>query len=271
MLITSAQNPQIKRMRSLYTRKGRERTGLIPVEGVRFFKEALCASQMGIVDVETIFVQADHDQTLDCEIEVVLREMHEKVVYCSPSVFKTLADTETPQGIAAAVTRPVMDIEISRTQKHGLYLVLDGIQDPGNMGTMIRTAAAADVLGIFCLKGTVDPYNPKSLRATAGSVFRTPIVTGLEPGELVKTLKRVGCQIIASDLSAIHYHFDIIYSGHNAIVIGSEGAGIGEQMLQAADIKVKIPLAKGVESLNAGIACGILLFEAVRFSKRLNT
>lgn len=263
MLITSTQNPHIKRMRSLYTRKGRERTGLIPVEGVRFVMEALAAAEEGITTVDAIFCE-DGWNFPDQEVSKALGKFENHVLWCSTSVFKTLSDTDTPQGIVAAVTRPSLEAPLSSAQGRALYLIVDRVQDPGNLGTMIRTAAAAGAQGIFCLSGTVDPYNPKTLRATMGSVFRVPIVTGTDLGKLVKDLQSYGCRLIAADLDAGHYHFDISYTGPNAIVIGNEGQGISRDLLDAADTKVKIPLAHGVESLNAGVACGILLFEVVR-------
>ncbi|NMB26198.1 MAG: RNA methyltransferase [Firmicutes bacterium] len=268
MLITSTQNPQIKRMRSLYTRKGRERTGLIPVEGVRFVMEALAAAEKGVTSVDAIFCEDGCEHSLDEELSKALGRFQNQIMRCSTSVFKTLSDTGTPQGIVAAVTRPSQEVSLLSGQGQASYLIVDRVQDPGNLGTMIRTAAAAGAQGIFCLSGTVDPYNSKTLRATMGSVFRIPIVTGVDSRELVTDLQSHGCRLIAADIDAEHYHFEIPYTGPNAIIIGNEGQGIGRDLLDAADTRVKIPLAQGVESLNAAVACGILLFEVVRYHHR---
>ena len=263
MLITSTQNPYIKRMRSLYSRKGRDRTGLIPVEGVRFVAEALAAAQRGVTSVDAIFYEAGCEDTLDSELVQAVGKINGKIFRCSASVFKTLADTDTPQGIVAAVHRPTF--RPSSPDEKTLYLVVDRVQDPGNLGTMIRTAAAAGVHAVYCLKGTVDPYNPKTLRATMGSIFRIPIEVRVDSQDLVAGLRRHKCRLIAADIAAKHYHFEVPYAGCTAIIIGNEGQGIETSLLSVADIKVKIPLAQGVESLNAAVACGILLFEAVRF------
>ena len=263
--LTSPQNPMVKLMRSLYTRKGRDRTGLVPVEGSRFVQEALLAARRGVTTIEALFYEAGFDEkgpeqrALLEAAEVLARE----VFRCSPSLFKTLSSTETPQGVAAAVARPVFPQRPSSGRE--LYLVVDRVQDPGNMGTIIRTAAAAGVDGILCLKGTVDPFNPKTLRATMGAVFRVPITFYDSSQDLLKELSQWRCRLIAADVEGDQYHFQADYSGPIAVIIGNEGQGIEPGLLLAAPVRVRIPLASGVESLNAAVACGILLDEAVRY------
>ncbi|NLY51960.1 MAG: RNA methyltransferase [Firmicutes bacterium] len=263
--LTSPQNPMVKLMRSLYTRKGRDKTGLVPVEGSRFVNEALLAARRGVTSIEALFYEEGFDEK-GSEEQSLLEAAGAcacQVFRCSPSLFKTLTSTETPQGIAAAVTRPVFPQR--RSSGRELYLVIDRVQDPGNMGTMIRTAAAAGVDGVLCLKGTVDPFNPKTLRATMGAVFRIPITFYDTSLDLLEELSCWGCRLIAADVDGDQFHFQADYGGSIAVIVGNEGQGIDPPLLSAAAVRVRIPLASGVESLNAAVACGILLYEAVRF------
>jgi TrmH family RNA methyltransferase len=263
--LTSPQNQYIKQMRSLYIRKGRDKTGLMPVEGSRFAVEALAAAEQGRTSIETVFFETGFDESNphDRDLVEAMERVAGRVFRCSPSIFKTLINTETPQGIVAAVRRPLFPRVLPRGQ--ALYLVVDRVQDPGNLGTMIRTAAAAQVDRVLCIKGTVDPFNPKVLRATMGAIFRVPIDFYANPIELIGELRRQECRLIAADVGGQRFHFDVAYTGPTAIIVGNEGQGIDPELLAAADVKVRIPLAPDVESLNAAVACGILLYEVVRF------
>ncbi|NMB45008.1 MAG: RNA methyltransferase [Firmicutes bacterium] len=263
--VTSPQNQYVKQMRSLYTRKGREKTGLIPVEGSRFVAEALAAAEQGVTTIESLFYESSfyESDALSRELVDNVSQVAGKVFQCPASILNNLTSTETPQGIVAAVRRPRLSYRPASPR--ALYLVVDRVQDPGNLGTMIRTAAAVQVDEVLCLKGTVDPFNPKALRATMGAIFRVPIRFCANPSELIGKLQGWGCRLVAADLAGdrLHYHAD--YTGRVAVIVGNEGQGIDPNLLAAADVKVRIPLADDVESLNAAVACGILLYEAVRF------
>lgn len=263
--LTSPQNQYVKQMRALYTRKGRDKTGLIPVEGSRFASEALAASRQGITTIEAVFYQAGFDESdlVNRELLECMGQMAQRVFRCPASIFRTLTSTETPQGIVAAVRRPLFPPR--PIQKRVLYLVVDRVQDPGNLGTMIRTAAAAKADGVLCLKGTVDPFNPKALRATMGGVFQVPIHFFDTSHQLIEELRKEGCYMVAADPESTQLHFEAAYPDRTAIIVGNEGQGINPELLAAADVKVRIPLAGNVESLNAAVACGVLLYEVVRY------
>ena len=263
--LTSPQNQYVKQMRSLYTRKGRDKSGLIPVEGSRFAAEALTAAAQGVTTIETVFYETGFDEADASNRELVeaMGQAAHRMFRCSSSLFRNLTRMETPQGIVAAVRRPSVPRSLPRGRS--LYLVVDRVQDPGNLGTMVRTAAAAQVDAVLCLKGTVDPFNPKVLRGTMGTIFRIPIQFYASSDQLIDELRREDCQLVAADTGGERLHFDVDYSGPTAIVIGNEGQGVAPELLAVADAKVRIPLAADVESLNAGVACGILLYEAVRF------
>ena len=263
--LTSPQNQYIKRMRSLSTRKGREKTNLMPVEGVRFVAEALDAARRGITSIDAVFCEEGFEESIEAELVQAMAAVGARTFSCPSVLFKTLVDTETPQGIAAAVAKPTFPQ--STFAEEDLYLVVDRVQDPGNLGTMIRTAAAAGANAIFCLKGTVDPYNPKVLRATMGSIFRVPVKFTPDAKNLVRALRRANCQLVAADIAGHQYHFEADYTNSTAIIVGNEGQGIQPALLEAADLRVQIPLAQKVESLNAAVACGILLYEVVRFRR----
>ncbi|MGI6566943.1 MAG: RNA methyltransferase [Firmicutes bacterium] len=263
--LTSTQNPMVKLMRSLYTRKGRDKTGLVPVEGIRFVNEALLAAQRGVTAIEALFYEAGFDEKGPEQRALIeaAGAAASQVFCCPPALFRALTDTESPQGVAAAVTRPAFPPREASGRE--LYLVIDRVQDPGNLGTMVRTAAAAGVHGVLCLKGTADPFNSKALRATMGAVFRIPISFYDSTQHLLEKLSPWGCRLIAADVEGPQYHFQADYSGCVAIVVGNEGQGIDPRLLSAATDRVRIPLAGDVESLNAAVACGIMLYEAVRF------
>ena len=260
--LTSPQNQYIKRMRSLSTRKGREKTNLMSVEGVRFVAEALDAARRGITSIDAVFCEEGFEESIEAELVQAMAAVGARTFSCPSVLFKTLVDTETPQGIAAAVAKPTFPQ--STFAEEDLYLVVDRVQDPGNLGTMIRTAAAAGANAIFCLKGTVDPYNPKVLRATMGSIFRVPVKFTPDAKNLVRALCRQ-LPVGGNDIAGHQYHFEADYTNSTAIIVGNEGQGI-QPALGVPILECRF-LAQKVESLNAAVACGILLYEVVRFRR----
>lgn len=263
--LTSSKNAYVKQMRSLYTRRGRKKTGLMPVEGIRFLQEAVVNAMQGKTAIESVFYVPDlEERPGGSDLLSQIEKVASRVFCCTPEILHYLTDTETPQGIVAAVRQPWTKMERLPARDGGFYLVLDRVQDPGNLGTMIRTAAAAGVDAVVCIKGTVDPFNPKVLRATMGAIFTIPVVFYDEPGRLVKHLRQQDCRLVAADVEAARCHFEVAYTGGTAIIIGNEARGVDPWLLSIADATVKIPLARDTESLNAAVAAGILLYEVVR-------
>ncbi|MFW6386658.1 MAG: TrmH family RNA methyltransferase [Bacillota bacterium] len=253
-IITSAKNAKIKELKKLYRRKWRRRKGRYVLEGFRLTRAALKAG----ADLERIFVTPE----LAVEEKKLLSELNSRadIVYVDEKLLEELSDTISPQGITAVVGDPGYQMDdISGTEP---ILVLDRIQDPGNMGTLIRTAAAAGFAGIICLKGCVDIYNLKVLRATMGSIFQLPVVTGETLKSFLTRVSEDHRQLICCDLSGDRAHYQLSYSRAHMLMIGNEAHGIRPQLLEVADEIIKIPIYGEVDSLNASVAGGIVIYQS---------
>ncbi len=262
--LTSTQNPMVKLMRSLYTRKGRDKTGLVPVEGIRFVNEALLAAQRGVTAIEALFYEAGFDEKGPEQRALIeaAGAAASQVFCCPPALFRALTDTESPQGVAAAVTRPAFPPREASGRE--LYLVIDRVQDPGNLGTIIRTAAAARVNGIILLEGTADPYNPKALRASMGGIFYVPIVSEVELPDWFDIMKRQGIQLIAADPGGNTAYYNVDFNMPSAVIIGNESRGVRKALLEKAEIKAFIPLHGKFNTLNAAVAAAAFVLENER-------
>ena len=172
-------------------------------------------------------------------------------------LFDRLSDTENSQGIVAVAGKPDPRLKTPA-------VILDRLQDPGNIGTIIRTAEAAGFGTLIAIKGTGDIYSPKTARAAAGSLLRVNVFEGLETGEAVRLCREQGIRIVASDLEGSVEYTAADLTGDMALVIGNEGSGVSDEIRQAADDKVKIPMEGTIESLNAAVAAGLLMYESVR-------
>lgn len=254
MMITSKDNPHIRFAASLLTKKGREKTDRFLVEGVKLVSEALACPEL----VETVFVAEDQccPRAKDgCDFTGPTFEI-------AASLSKILSDTETPQGVWAVCRKTA--VERPLPPDAGFLLVLAGIQDPGNVGTMIRTAWAAGIDGVILTRGSADPYNPKTIRAAMGATLFLPLYTNASAEDLRGLKESGGYQVIAAALDEKASLFDTRFGGKIMIVLGSEGQGIPTDILALSDQSVTIPLRSGVDSLNAAVACGIILYEAYR-------
>lgn len=187
----------------------------------------------------------------------------------SDNVFAYVSDTKTPQGVLCVVmqknkTDGKWERIIEKRQEPPLLLVLDNLQDPGNMGTIIRTAEAAGVTGILMSADCVDIYNPKTIRSTMGSVYRMPLWYVKNICEAVKELKRLGVRTYAAHLEGKKSYDEEAYREAAAFLIGNEGNGLRREVAELADVYIRIPMEGRVESLNAAIAAAVLMFEAGR-------
>ncbi len=189
----------------------------------------------------------------------------------SEEVFRKAADTQTPQGILFVMGQSVCSLEallqqaVERERGGGrppLFLLLEDIQDPGNLGTMVRTGEGAGVDGIILGKGCVDIYNPKVIRSTMGSLYRVPFLYAEELGRVISLLKQKGIRVYAAHLKGERYFDEISYEGGTAFLVGNEARGLKEETARAADIYVKIPMEGALESLNAAVAAALLLYQA---------
>lgn len=254
-IVQSRQNARVKELRAAFARSARTERGLLAIEGTRLLQEAIASH----LQLATVFVRTGSEALLD---SLGIPETTE-VLSLPPQVFASAVDTESPQGVAALVHPPAFTLDQVLSGAQPLLLIAAGVQDPGNLGTIIRSAEAFGATGYVTLPGTVSPDNQKTLRASAGSIFRLPGITICEDHlfhELaqrkIRTLAAVASQ---GDSLARH---DL--TRPSALIIGNEGSGIPEEILRRADARVTIPMPGPVESLNAAIAASILLYEAAR-------
>lgn len=241
-IITSKANHLIKKTKKLQQKKYRTSSYLI--EGWHLYEEARAAGAV----IEQVFVVAEEADRLVGEANLVV---------VTADILKDLADNPSPQGIVAQLALPNLD---SIQLKPGRYLVLEDVQDPGNVGTMIRTADAAGFDGVLLSHQTADIYNAKTLRAMQGSHFHLPVYR-LGRDQLLTTLRTLGVPVLATTLSQTSVDYrQLPKLAHFALVMGNEGAGISGEMAELADHLVHITMPGQAESLNVAVAAGIVMF-----------
>ena len=257
-IITSAKNPLIKHVKSLHNKKYRDLYKQYVVEGVKMVEEAI--KEKMLLSAILVSQEFNNDNPV---IDDLIYSGKVKVCQLPPQIYKTITDMKNPEGIMAVVHKKEDDFQDIFKKDSCFILILDRVQDPGNLGTMIRTLDAAGGDGIIMIKGTVDPYNPKALRASMGSIFRIPVLEADDPVGLFKLLKSKNIEIIASHLNGSSM-YNLPIPQKVALVIGNESQGISPEIAKAASFLVKIPMKGGAESLNASVAAGILIYEIFR-------
>jgi TrmH family RNA methyltransferase len=250
-MITSENNAQLKNISALLKRsKERQQQGLYVVEGRKMFWEA-CG--LGLVEKAYLSESfASESKEVPCDHEIV-----------SDDVFNKIAETVTPQGVLALVKLPVGDVTDIIKKAKSLVL-LENLQDPGNLGTIVRTAEAAGIDAVILSKTSVDLYNPKVVRSTMGAVFRMPVFYTEDLIGLIKDLNDNGFNTIATHLAADRNYYEADYSGKTAVLIGNEGNGLSDEATELAKEKVIIPMSGKVESLNASVAAALMMYEIKR-------
>ncbi|WP_280769858.1 TrmH family RNA methyltransferase [Salipaludibacillus daqingensis] len=243
--IESIQNAKIKAWKKLQLKRERDKSGLFFIEGMHLIEEAL-KSDLTIKDLIL-------EEGREIPNEWNVKEL--TIVYVTERVMKELSETETPQGMAAICEKPE---NINLPLEAGRYLFVDGVQDPGNLGSMIRTADAAGMAGVVLGDGTADPYNGKVIRSTQGSLFHLPIQK-MNLDEAIELCKENNVPVFGTSLQGSSYTA-IEPQDHFALIVGNEGNGVSEALLKMTDQNLYIPIFGEAESLNVGIATGILLY-----------
>ncbi len=242
-------NRQCKELQELVKKaKARRETGLFVVEGERIVRE-IPASLLQQVYVSETYASAE--------------KVPEQARILTDAQFLKIADTKTPQGILAVAKIPVFAKEMCR-EKRGLYLLLEAIQDPGNLGTIFRVAEGAGVNAILLDKKTADPYAPKAVRSTMGSIFRMPHYFVEDAKDAVQAWKQQGIRVYAAHLEGSLRYDQADYRSGTAFLIGNEGNGLTEELTALSDERITIPMGGQLESLNAGVAASLLVYEAAR-------
>ncbi|MCL6456807.1 MAG: RNA methyltransferase [Gorillibacterium sp.] len=226
------------------------------LEGIHMTAEAI---QSGIAVLTVLYLK---EKGIPLELEHILAPETERIAV-SAAVLAKCSDTETPQGIVAVAAKPVRAVASLLGVSGALVVVIDGLQDPGNLGTIIRTADAAGASGIVIGQGSVDPYNPKVMRSTMGSLFHLPIIeVALVP--LLEQAIAEGAGVYTTGMAATQTCYEVDFTGTTWIVIGNEGKGVSTEVRAVIGNEISIPMIGKAESLNAAMAAGILLFEALR-------
>ena len=232
-MITSSANQQMKHLSQLMKRaKERKKEQVFVVEGIKMFQEAPADTVVSVYVSESFLEKPEHEKCLQgYRYEVV-----------SDAVFREISDTQTPQGILAIVRMPKYDLSDLLQGDHTHLLILESVQDPGNLGTMVRTGEGAGITGIIMNKTTVDLFNPKTIRSTMGSIYRVPYLITEHLPDLLDELHKENIRL---------------YAAH-------EGNGLSDEIAECADCYLKIPMEGKVESLNAAVSAALLMYECKR-------
>lgn len=258
-MITSTSSSQVKHVCALLSRsKERRLSGEYVVEGIRMVSEVPRA------DLVKVYMSKAYAEAVD---KGYLDTVKDVAVIVSDNVYNHMSDTKTPQGIMAIVKShkySLEDVTEDDSQGSPLILCVENLQDPGNLGTIIRMGEAAGATGIIISSDSADIYNPKTIRSTMGSIFRVPYYITDNFCETLDAVKKCGVKVYAAHLAGEMSYTDADYTGGTAFIIGNEGNGLTDEAAARADCLIKIPMAGRVESLNAAIACTVLSFEAAR-------
>jgi len=258
-LITSVSNPKIKQWQKLQTKKGRHEQQAFLIEGMHLLEEALLAQRTP----RAVIVRDGTD--LPDEWLTMLRQKKVPCYVVPPPVFRRLSTTQHPQGVAAVMPMvpPPQPLETLLEKRELTGLLVDGVQDPGNLGAMVRTAEAFGADFLLLGEGTVDLYNDKVVRASMGSLFRVPVYQGpLE--DWLEPMKRSGVTVVAAEVQAPERLDRYTFPPKVAFLVGNEARGVSSRLSEAADVRLVIPMTGAAESLNVSVATAVLLYERIR-------
>lgn len=254
-MITSTANPQIKNLIQLQKKNRlRQEQGIFIIEGIKMYREAPADQIVKTYVSESFYEKHQNEDIWKGEsLEIV-----------ADRVFEAASDTKTPQGVLSLVKRFMYTMDDIIQENKPLIMILENIQDPGNLGTIVRTGEGAGITGVIMSTGTVDIYNPKTIRATMGSIYRVPFCYTENMEEVMQKLKERQIKTYAAYLEGSSVYDVQNYKEAAAFLIGNEGNGLTKELAESADYRIRIPMCGKVESLNAGIASAVLMYEAQR-------
>lgn len=252
MILSSLQNPKLKQLRALHARKDRQKQRAFLLETTKLLEEARLWNWPLVEVFATPAWLERHGAAWNAPVTAV-----------SEAIFAALVTTETPEGVVAIARMPDVP-PLPELQPQSLFVALDALQDPGNLGTIIRTADAAGATALLIGRGTVDPYAPKVVRSTMGSLFHLPLIPVEELYPMLDTLAGQGAAVIATSLEAERSLYELDLSGPVVWLIGNESQGLSKTALEHTTEQIRIPMPGHAESLNAAIAAAVCLFETVR-------
>ena len=258
-MITSFTNPRVKQVVQWQTKaKERKKDDIFLAEGVKMYEEAPEESVREVYVIEETLKKIQQDIFLWKKLQ---RTGYETV---STEVFRKISDTQTPQGILTVLKRPKYQLQELLKVKNPLFVLLEDLQDPGNLGTILRTGEGAGVTAVIMSRNTVDIFNPKTIRATMGSVYRVPFLYVDSLEDTIKSLHNANIKTYAAHLKGETYYDSFSFKEGTAFLIGNEGNGLKKETADLASSYLKIPMEGQVESLNAAIATALLMYEAHR-------
>ena len=253
-MITSTSNPQVKNLQQLGRKaKLRNEQDVFLVEGTKMYLEAPAERIRKVYLSQSLYEEKGESFVKGHDVEIL-----------EDRVFAAACDTKTPQGVLCMVQQYHYRLEDLLKKKNPLLMILENLQDPGNLGTIFRTAEAAGVTGILLSKDCVDVYNPKVIRSTMGAVFRMPFLYVEDLPEKIKELQKESIKTYAAHLRGENAYDEEDYTTGCAFLIGNEGNGLRDEVADCADCLIRIPMEGEAESLNAAVAAAVLMFEAGR-------
>lgn len=256
-MITSAANAKVKQVIKWQSKtKERKKDKIYLVEGFKMFEEA------PIEHIFEVYVSEDATGKMQDSVWEKLNKTGYEVV--AADLFRKMSDTQTPQGILTVLSQPNYTLEDMMSVENPLLVVLENLQDPGNLGTIVRTGEGAGITGVIMSEQTVDMFNPKTIRATMGSIYRVPFVYVKDMVDTLKKLREKGICTYAAHLEGTSYYNEFCFDKPTAFLIGNEGNGLQKETADLAEHYLKIPMEGRVESLNAAIATSLLIYEAHR-------
>ena len=257
-IIKSSQNKYIKHIKALEAKKYRDEYDEFVIEGIKMLEEAMD------YDIHVSLVVFGEEHILSQQMQELYAACRRKgieSIVVTEKLLRELSDTVTPQGVMAVLKKPAHTLEGVVGQERVGLILLDEIKDPGNMGTIIRTADACGLNAVVLSKGCVDLYNPKTIRSTMGSLFHIPVITGADLLQVLQALHDHGIITIGAAPHAAADCFDIVTKGRAAIAIGNEAHGLSKPVMDSLSANAKIPMPGKAESLNAGIAAALMMYE----------
>ena len=255
--ISSKENELIKHIKKLKDKKERDISNEYVIEGIKLIQEAIQEN----VNIKQIIVCDDCDKTESMPKDLMYEIAKYDCIYVTKKIFKYISEVQEPQGILAVIEKNNLDREIDYSQD--IIVALDDVQDPGNLGTILRTVDSIGLTQILVSKGTADSYNPKVVRSTMGAIFRIKIIECEDLEKTLKEIKKHKFKVVVTSLQTENSIYEINYN-KKVIVIGNEAKGVEKNIQDLADEKIKIPMLGKTESLNASVATGIVLYEYVR-------
>lgn len=264
-MITSTSNKRVKNVIALLSKaKERKKQQAFVVEGIKMFAEAPDSWIKEVYISEELDLGLADNAIIADKVEKLSGVSGIIIESVATDVFCKMCDTKTPQGILSVLKMPEYTFDDIRKTLGGLYLVLEDIQDPGNLGTMMRTGEGAGVSGLIMSDHTVDLFNPKTIRATMGSIYRVPFLYVNDLADCIKKMRALGIKTYAAHLDGQNAYDKEDYTQETAFLIGNEGNGLSKEVADLAECYIKIPMLGQVESLNAAIAASLLIYEAAR-------